>query len=67
MKNDAITRKHHLIRVAGSLLCGLIGVILGNSIAFDVLFAVCLSLDFNVILSMILDIKEKGTRLGVRK
>lgn len=60
MKNDAITRKHHLIRVAGSVLCGLIGVILGNSIAFDVLFAVCLSLDFNLILSLILDIK-KGT------
>ena len=62
MKNDAITRKHHLIRVAGSLLCGLIGVILGNSIAFEVLFAVCLSLDFNVILSLILDIKGKGTK-----
>lgn len=62
MKNDAITRKHHLIRVAGSLLCGLIGVILGNSIAFDVLFSVCLSLGFNVILSLILDIKGKGTK-----
>lgn len=60
MKNDAITRKHNIIRAAGSVLCGLIGVILGNSIAFDVLFAVCLSLDFNLILSLILDIK-KGT------
>lgn len=67
MKNEAITRKHHLIRAAGSVLCGLIGMVLGSSIAFDVLFAVCLSLDFNVILSLILDIKEKGTRLGVSK
>jgi hypothetical protein len=57
MKNEAITRKHNLIRVAGSLLFGLIGVILGNSIAFDVIFAVCLSLDFNVILSMIYDMR----------
>ena len=57
MKNDAITRKHHLIRVAGSLLCGLIGVILGNSIAFDVLFSVCLSLDFNLILSLVYDMR----------
>lgn len=57
MKNDAIKRKHHLIRVAGSLLCGLIGVILGNSIAFDVLFAVCLGLDFNVILSLVYDMR----------
>lgn len=62
MKNDAITRKHYIIRAAGSVLCGLIGMVLGNSIAFDVLFAVCLSLDFNVILSLILDIKEKGGR-----
>ena len=57
MKNDAITRKKHLVRVAGSLLCGLIGVILGNSIAFDVLFAVCLGLDFNVILSLVYDMR----------
>lgn len=57
MKNDAITRKHHLIRVAGSLLCGLIGVILGSSIAFEVLFAVCLSLGFNVILSLVYDMR----------
>ena len=55
MKNDAITRKHNIIRAAGSVLCGLIGVILGNSIAFDVLFAVCLSFCFNVILSMVYD------------
>ena len=61
MKNDAITRKKHLVRVAGSLLCGLIGVILVNSIAFEVLFAVCLGLGFNVILSLIFDKKEKGT------
>ena len=61
MKNDAIKRKHHIIRAAGCILCGVIGVILGNSIAFEVLFAVCLSLGFNVILSLILDIKEKGT------
>ena len=57
MKNDAITRKKHLVRVAGSLLCGLIGVILGNSIAFDVLFSVCLGLDFNVILSLVYDMR----------
>lgn len=57
MKNDAIKRKHNIIRVAGSLLCGVIGVILGNSIAFDVLFAVCLSLDFNVILSLVYDMR----------
>lgn len=57
MKNDAITRKHNIIRAAGSLLCGLIGVILGNSIAFEVLFAVCLSLGFNVILSLVYDMR----------
>ena len=57
MKNDAITRKHHLIRVAWSLLCGLIGVNLGSSIAFEVLFAVCLSLGFNVILSLVYDMR----------
>jgi hypothetical protein len=57
MKNEAITRKHHLIRTAGSVLCGLIGMVLGSSIAFDILFAVCLSLDFNVILSLVYDMR----------
>lgn len=54
-------KKHTIIRIAGSILCGVIGVILGNSLAFDVLIAVCFSLVFNVILSLVLDIKEKGT------
>ena len=57
MKNEAITRKHHLIRVAGSILCGVIAVILGNSLVFDVLFSVCLSLGFNVILSLVYDMR----------
>lgn len=57
MKNEAITRKHHLIRAAGSILCGVIAVILGNSLAFEVLFSVCLSLGFNVILSLVYDMR----------
>ena len=52
--------KTNIIRISGSILFSLLGVLIGNMLVLDVLFAICLSLDFNLILSLILDIK-KGT------